>query len=256
MCSLLRTAEANCGLKPPGSRIVGGKVADVNEWPWQAMLRSKKGYQFCGGSLISPNYVLTAAHCVNGAAASSIFIRMGAHYRLSGSVGTEQDVDITEIIVHENYNPNTYRHDIALLRLAQPVLIGQGVDTVCLPDTNYPLPLDDPGKKCYITGWGTLSSGGSQPNELYEASVPLVSERRCRKAYKGKMHDSMLCAGLDEGGVDACQGDSGGPLVCEFNGRWYLEGATSWGYGCARPNMYGVYAKVRYLHSWVKSKMV
>ena len=182
---------------------------------------------------------------------------MGAHYRESGTTGKEQDSDVAEIIIHENYNSKNYRHDIALLRLAQPVAIGEGtgVNTVCLPDTSFPLPLDDPGKKCWITGWGTLSSGGSSPNELNEVSVPLVSKSRCRQAYKGKVHDSMLCAGQDNGGVDACQGDSGGPLVCEFNGRWYLEGATSWGYGCAEPNYYGVYAKVRYLLSWVNSKM-
>ena len=88
-----------------------------------------------------------------------------------------------------------------------------------------------------------------------QASVPLVSKSRCDKAYPGQIHDSMLCAGLDQGGVDACQGDSGGPLVCEYNGRWFLEGATSWGYGCAFPNKFGVYAQVRYLKSWLQQKM-
>ena len=87
-----------------------------------------------------------------------------------------------------------------------------------------------------------------------QVSLPLVSMQRCRKAY-GRLHDSMICAGKDEGGVDSCQGDSGGPMVCEFQGRWYLEGATSWGTGCASPGKYGVYAKVRYLKTWVLEKM-
>ena len=100
-----------------------------------------------------------------------------------------------------------------------------------------------------------MSSGGSQPNILQQASVPLVSKSRCLVAYPRKIDDSMLCAGLDKGGVDSCQGDSGGPLVCEYNGKWHLEGVTSWGYGCAARKRYGVYAKVRHLRSWVLSKI-
>lgn len=78
---------------------------------------------------------------------------------------------------------------------------------------------------------------------------------RCLKGYPNMIHDSMLCAGLDKGGVDACQGDSGGPLVCQYNGRWFLEGATSWDHGCAGPMKYGVYAKVRYVKSWIDQIM-
>ena len=180
---------------------------------------------------------------------------MGAHYRQSGITGKEQDFKVTKILIHKRYNAKTNRYDVALLKLAQPVKIGQGVDLVCLPDLNLPLPIDDPGKKCFITGWGTLSAGGSQPNKLMQASVPLVSADRCKKAYPGQIHKTMLCAGLDKGGVDSCQGDSGGPLVCEFNGRWYLEGATSWGYGCAAPKKYGVYASIRFHNRWIKKKM-
>ena len=182
---------------------------------------------------------------------------MGAHYRRSGLVGTEQDINIAQIITHESYHsPLRYSHDIALLKLSQPARLGKGVGLACLPHSvNDFLPIDNPNKKCWITGWGTLSSGGSQPNALMQASVPLVSKKRCLKGYPGQIHDSMLCAGLDQGGVDACQGDSGGPLVCEYNGRWYLEGATSWGHGCAAPNKYGVYAKVRELMPWIQKKM-
>lgn len=87
-----------------------------------------------------------------------------------------------------------------------------------------------------------------------QAEVPLVSNERCSKSY-GRIHASMLCAGHDEGGVDACQGDSGGPLVCKYGGKWHVEGATSWGKGCARPQYFGVYAKVRYMLDWVHEKM-
>ena len=88
-----------------------------------------------------------------------------------------------------------------------------------------------------------------------QASLPLVSSQRCENSYPGLIDDSMLCAGLDEGGIGPCRGDFGGPLVCEFNGTWYLEGVTSWGYGCAIPNYYGIYAKVRALKSWLSTNM-
>ena len=89
-----------------------------------------------------------------------------------------------------------------------------------------------------------------------QVALPLVSKDRCSKSYgRGRIHDSMLCAGQDRGGIDSCQGDSGGPMVCEFNGRWYLEGVVSWGVGCAKPKYFGVYAHVRYLKAWVLEKM-
>ena len=180
------------------------------------------------------------------------FLRLGAHYRTTGSVGTEQEIGVAQIIRHENYkNPLSYSNDIALIKLLKPADLGVGIGLVCLPDVRHALPFDNLSKKCWITGWGTLSSGGSQPNSLMEAQIPLVSKGRCLNSYPGKIDDSMLCAGLDAGGVDTCQGDSGGPLVCEFNGTWFLEGATSWGQGCAYASKYGVYANVRDLKAWI-----
>ena len=126
------------------------------------------------------------------------------------------------------------------------------VNTVCLPDA-VSEPAD--GTRCWITGWGRLSSGGATPDYLQQVQVPVVSRARCDKAYPGKIHDSMICAGLDQGGIDSCQGDSGGPMVCETGGRFYLHGATSWGYGCASPGKFGVYAKVKYLLKWLRGEM-
>ncbi|RMX55571.1 hypothetical protein pdam_00001722, partial [Pocillopora damicornis] len=262
----------NCGLKP-SVRIVGGTVAAQNSWPWQAMLRTTSGFPFCGGSLIAPQWVASAAHCVRGKSPSSLMIRLGAHRRI-GRVGTEQDFKVVKIISHASYhNPVRYSYDIALIKLEKPANLNKAVGLVCVPDGNSPaMPIDNLSKKCWITGWGRLASGGATPEKLMQASVPLVSKSRkfhlamfevyldceiarCLKGYPNMIHDSMLCAGLDKGGVDACQGDSGGPLVCQYNGRWFLEGATSWGHGCAGPMKYGVYAKVRYVKSWIDQIM-
>ena len=181
---------------------------------------------------------------------------MGAHYRTSGSVGTEQEIGVAKIIKNKHYNnPISKSNDIALIKLAKPADLGVGVGLVCISDMSHPLPFDNVNKKCWITGWGTLYSGGSEPNSLMEAQVPLVSKQRCQSSYPGKIDDTMLCAGLDEGGVDTCQGDSGGPLVCEFNGTWYLEGVTSWGYRCAYARKYGVYAYVRNLKAWISKNV-
>ena len=177
--------------------------------------------------------------------------RMGAHFKENDSVGTEQDIDVVEVIVHENYTLLRKSNDIALLKLATPVNLTGKVGPACLADSINSLV----NKTCWITGWGTLSSGGSQPSVLMQASVPLVSHQRCQEAHPGDIDNSMMCAGPDQGGVDACQGDSGGPLVCEFNGKWYLEGVTSWGDGCGDPGKFGVYANVRFFMSWINSRI-
>ena len=125
------------------------------------------------------------------------------------------------------------------------------VGLACFP-TSDPIP----GKSCAITGWGTLESGGNQPDKLQVAHVPIIVQDDCKQKYKGQIHDSMVCAGYPEGGKDSCQGDSGGPMVCKgSDGRYSVHGVTSWGYGCAEPNKPGVYARVRFLLKWIKGKI-
>ena len=176
------------------------------------------------------------------------FTRMGAHFRVYGTVGSEQDINVVEIIVHQDYGRQlNFSNDIALLKLAKAVNLTNQVGAACLPAKNLSLV----GKTCWITGWGTLHSGGIQPNTLMQAQVPVVSQQVCLLAYPNQLDDTMLCAGTGLGGVDTCQGDSGGPLVCEFSGRWFLEGITSWGNGCAVENTYGVYANVRVFLPWI-----
>ncbi|XP_044182256.1 MAM and LDL-receptor class A domain-containing protein 1-like isoform X1 [Acropora millepora] len=247
--------SGSCGVRPQTgqTRIVGGNQAQPGGWPWQAMLRTLSGFQFCGGSLLSNRWVVTAAHCVTGETPSSIFVRLGAHSLTLASTGFEQDFAVSKIITHPSYFcPLNESYDIALLKLSTPATLNRRVNLVCLP-SGVPAPTD--GTRCWITGWGRLASGGASPANLMQATVPIASRARCERAYPGKIHDSMICAGLDQGGVDTCQGDSGGPMVCETGGRYYLQGVTSWGYGCASPGKFGVYAKVTYVLNWLRSEM-
>ncbi|KXJ16590.1 CUB and peptidase domain-containing protein 1 [Exaiptasia diaphana] len=244
--------SGSCGIRP-STRIVGGADANHGDWPWQALLRYKPtGEQFCGGALVHPEWVVTASHCLERMDLKNLIVRMGAHKRTQ-SVGTEQDIPASKIIMHKSYqSPKQYSNDIALIKLSSPAKLDKYTNVVCLPEA---IPEVAAGTKCWITGWGALTSGGSQPQTLQQASVPIVDQAVCKNSYPKEIDSTMICAGLKQGGIDACQGDSGGPMVCENGGRFYLHGATSWGYGCAAPEKYGVYARVKYLHSWIKTQM-
>ena len=183
--------------------------------------------------------------------------RLGAHYFSTASVvGTEQYFDIAQIIQHENYNsPKQWSNDVALLKLSRPAVLRNGVGLVCLSDDQFQRPFNN--KNCWTSGWGTLVWRGSQPKELMQVDLPLVTPPNCSLLYPFNYDPStMICAGTRQGGTGACNGDSGGPLVCEFNGKWYLEGVTSWGgVPCASPSKPTVYADVRKLKSWIAARI-
>ena len=178
------------------------------------------------------------------------YIRLGAHQK-EVKEDTTQEFQVVKIVRHPQYNANGQtENDMALIKLDKEAVLGPSVGLVCLGDDSNHLPLNDVTNQCLISGWGTLKSGGDQPDKLHEVMVPLVSHSVCKNAYNN-LHDSMLCAGFKAGGKDSCQGDSGGPLVCQYNNKWFVEGATSFGKGCADPEAYGVYAKVRHLRSFI-----
>ena len=185
-----------------------------------------------------------------------LYFRLGAHYLSTASVvGTEQYFDVVQIIQHEEYNtPKQWSNDAAMLKLSRPAVVQNGVGLVCLSDDQLQRPFNS--RSCWTSGWGTLSWRGPQPKELMQVDLPLVFPQDCLSSYPtGYDQSSMICAGRSQGGKGACHGDSGGPLVCEFNGKWYLEGVTSWGgLPCASPSKPTVYADVRKLKSWITGK--
>ncbi|XP_074051215.1 anionic trypsin-like [Macrotis lagotis] len=218
-------------------KIVGGETCQEASVPYQASLNI--GYHFCGGSLISEQWVVSAAHCYQ----SRIQVRLGEH-NIESPDGSEQFIDSEKVIRHPGYSYWTLDNDIMLIKLKTPAILNDHVNTISLPKSCAVA-----GTECLISGWGnTLSSGVNYPDLLQCLNAPLLSDAACRASYPGEITDNMVCAGFLEGGKDSCQGDSGGPVAC--NGE--LQGIVSWGYGCAQKNRPGVYTKVCNFVDWIE----
>lgn len=235
-------------------KIIGGKPAGPGEFPWMTALVVRGvnpiNGQFCGGALVSPQLVVTAAHCPFGMDTDEIDVLLGVN-DLS-SLKAER-IEVNTVIIHDDYDPNTSDNDVALLMLKEPSK-QQPIEII---EQDDPGNLTVPGTRTVVTGWGLLREGGQSSDILMEVEVPIVSNNVANEQYgefNAVVTDNMLAAGFEEGGKDACQGDSGGPLmVRDGNGKLVLAGATSWGIGCARPHLPGIYARISNYTTWIKS---
>ncbi|XP_072310071.1 trypsin-2-like [Eucyclogobius newberryi] len=227
-------------------RIIGGQEAWSHSWPWQVSLRFST-ISACGGAIISTRWVLSAAHCFNRYKKASLWtVLAGKHDLDKPKEKGQQLVPVSRIISHNDYNTRTKEHDIALLRLKEPLIFNDFVRPINIWMSELPLSIG-----CTITGWGSTRENGPHVNRLQEVNVTIIPSEVCNKYYVGRILDTMFCAGKEKGGVDACQGDSGGPLSC-FNGsRYELAGLVSWGVGCGRAKKPGVYTKIQNLVPWI-----
>jgi trypsin len=236
-----RAAGTTGDLRRP--RIIGGTPARATDNPFQVALLSKGDSnnataQFCGGTLVRPNLVVTAAHC-------SDFVQPDQVQVLTGTQnldGTGVRRDVSRIAIHPNWSANTFNNDVAVWQLSTAASGGGPT-----PARGLALAKRDGrvGDTLLVTGWGLTSENGAPAVQLRKVEVPLVDRRDCNDAdsYNGQITDRMLCAGVAAGGRDSCQGDSGGPLTGGAD-RSVLTGIVSWGTGCARPNLFGIYTRV------------
>ncbi|XP_024874635.1 uncharacterized protein LOC112456373 [Temnothorax curvispinosus] len=258
-CGVRNTQGINGRIKTP---VYVDGDSEFGEYPWQVAILKKdttESVYVCGGTLISPRHIITAAHCVKTHAGRDLRARLG-EWDVNHDVEFYPYIerDIVSVFVHPEFYAGTLANDIAILKLDHDVDFEKNphISAACLPDKHD----DFTGTRCWTTGWGKDAFGdyGKYQNILKEVDVPVVSNyvceqqmRRTRLGPTFNLHPGFICAGGEEG-KDACKGDGGGPMVCERHGHWQLTGIVSWGIGCGQPNVPGVYARVSHYLDWIR----
>jgi len=252
-CSSCRTGEGEtigCGQPVRNARIVNGNETLPGAYPWAI------GIQFvdklyCGGTLVNARFVITAAHCVKGISRSRIKLIIGDHDRRINESRQETRY-IQQVFIRPDFEKATFNNDIALILMDREVQFSNSVRPVCLPNTDRSYN----GQDTTVLGWGKLSEGGLPAKLLQEATVPIMTQRKCRHETKYRtkeITENMICAGYDNGIIDACQGDSGGPMVWRGSADQPFTqiGIVSWGQGCARAGYPGVYTRIGRYIEWI-----
>lgn len=256
---ILASFAQECG-RPPltENRIVGGIASSHGAWPWQVDVQTNRGH-VCGGSIISEDWVLSAAHCFPNPNDVSSYVIYVGRYQLNGWNPQETVHRVSQVVIPSGYDEPHSGKDVALVRLSQPVQWSDYVRPICLPSSGSLFPADMP---CTVTGWGNVREDVplSGVGTLQQVQVPILSQSSCQEMYHTDPAEQvdilydMICAGYQEGGKDSCQGDSGGPLVCQMvNGTWVQAGVVSFGLGCANQNKPGVYARLTTFSDFIKN---
>ncbi|XP_067628968.1 chymotrypsin-2-like [Eurosta solidaginis] len=224
-------------------RIVGGEKATEAAAPWQVSIQNIYGSHFCGGAIITNQFVVTAASCVSGLQKNWIKVVAGTNDWMDFGIDM---LDVTEIFVHCNFDKPLYHNDIALLKLSRKLIFDDKIKNITIVDEDE-LVEDD---ELTMTGWGSADVNGAYRNMLHQLKVNYLPYEDCRKSY-GNSDDvdiGHLCTRSSQG-EGACHGDTGGPLV---NSNGQLVGINNWGVPCGR-GFPDVYAKIFYHAEWIRT---
>ncbi|XP_025986032.1 trypsin-1 [Solenopsis invicta] len=232
-------------------RIIGGENAREGEIPYQVSLQEKYyDFHFCGGSILNDNYVITAAHCVDGKEASDIKV-VAATINLRDP---KSQHEVEKIIVHREYDPsNSYINDIALVKVKTAFKTSVTVAPVPLPKKGHDVNTND---VAVVSGWGTIRTGGPSPDELQRVNILIADQAFCNYVYQKDLnmnvYPTQVCANDPSAKKGACNGDSGGPLT--VNGE--LVGIVSWSLDCALTTHPTVYTRVISYLDWIENNAV
>ncbi|XP_069893096.1 chymotrypsin-like elastase family member 3B [Dipodomys merriami] len=255
LCLALATGCGRCFYNPSG-RVVNGEDAVPYSWPWQVSLQYEKEGAFhhtCGGTLIAPDWVLTAGHCISSLLTYQVVL---GEYDRAVEEGPEQVIPVNPegLFVHPKWNDKCVAcgNDIALVKLSRSAQLGEEVQLARLPPAGDILPNGEP---CYISGWGRLSTKGPLPDKLQQALLPVVDYAHCSRLdwWGFSVKKTMVCAGGDI--RSGCNGDSGGPLNCPAeDGTWEVHGVTSFvsALGCNTKKKPTVFTRVSAFNKWIE----
>ncbi|XP_043273510.1 proclotting enzyme isoform X1 [Venturia canescens] len=256
------TDDEECGVRNSGKyRVVGGEESLPGRWPWMAAIflhGSRRTEFWCGGSLIGPRHILTAAHCTRDQrqrpfAARQFTVRLGdIDLENDDEPSSPETYAVKAVHAHQKFSRVGFYNDIAILELNRPVRRSPYVIPICLPQARY---RNEPfaGARPTVVGWGTTYYGGKESTVQRQAVLPVWRNEDCNAAYFQPITGNFLCAGYSQGGKDACQGDSGGPLMLRSEGKWMQIGIVSFGNKCGEPGYPGVYTRVTEYVDWIKS---
>lgn len=257
---------------------MGGDEVWYGQVPWQVLIKERRlfgllNFRKCGGVLIAPRWILTAAHC-NAGFLGSLSVVAGLHdihetsdkplesnsldqehEQLRSETTKVQTIHSKRVHVHPQFSRLQLANDIALIELESDVQFNENVQPVCLPSKTNSF---RDGTQAFVSGWGYTKYRGTLPSTLHIVGVPLLSQQRCQEMYNKakvlrRINENVLCAGYEQGGKDSCEGDSGGPLMLRMPGQktWTVVGLVSNGVRCAEPNLPGIYTRVSRYLDWI-----
>nr|XP_056716820.1 transmembrane protease serine 5 [Euleptes europaea] len=241
----------------PSGRIVALKCSEcsalskghrdhpLDHWLWLVSLHlgSKR---ICAGSVLSHEWIVTAAHCVHKQAVGG---RTVPHVEVKDQVAPA----VEKVLIHPHYGSQSRDYDIAMLKLNEPLNFSETTQAICLPRYHQTIPI---GSKCWIPGWDFTQPENAQAVEM-NVPAKLMGTQKCNRscAYAGELTTRMLCADYLDESTDACQSNSAGPLICQHEQTWHLVGIGSWGSRCAMPRRPGIFTKVTEFLDWIHHVM-